>query len=229
MKKAIIGIVGKHNKEYLNGKVDTVIRDAMKQAVFDNGAIAIGILSPLRELDTMRHEWVDILTELEKEMLQNQIDLCDGVILAGGDASEQFECYVADYCREKDIPLLGICAGFQNMVRAAGGGSADLGHKRHSSMEAYVHKAFLEPDSRIRAIMDQDAVMVNSRHIHCVVDPGTLKVAAWSHDRVIEAVEDPEKRFYIGLQFHPEYLYLGDEKMNRVFEEFISAVQDNME
>ena len=42
MEKIVIGIVGKHKNS--NGiRTDTLIRDEAKRAIFDNGAIAIGI------------------------------------------------------------------------------------------------------------------------------------------------------------------------------------------
>ena len=36
--------------------------------------------------------------------------------------------------------------------------------------------------------------------------PPALLVAARSEDRVVEAVEDPAKPFFLGVQWHPEYL-----------------------
>lgn len=42
--KPIIGIVSKHYASYKSNKIDTFIRDEIKQAVFDNDGIAIGIL-----------------------------------------------------------------------------------------------------------------------------------------------------------------------------------------
>ena len=44
MKDVIIGIVSKHYASYKNERTDTFIRDEVKQAIFDNGGIAIGIL-----------------------------------------------------------------------------------------------------------------------------------------------------------------------------------------
>lgn len=45
MSKVVIGIVGKHIKDD-KIRTNTLIRDEVKQAIFDNGAIGIGILSP---------------------------------------------------------------------------------------------------------------------------------------------------------------------------------------
>ena len=56
MKKTIIGIVGKHIKDN-KFRTDTLIRDEVKQAIFDNGAIAIGILSPNEEILYTGDNW----------------------------------------------------------------------------------------------------------------------------------------------------------------------------
>ena len=47
MDKPIIGIVCKHKKSDINCiRPDSKIRDEVKQAIFDNGGISIGILFP---------------------------------------------------------------------------------------------------------------------------------------------------------------------------------------
>mgnify|MGYP007089118256 CR=1 FL=1 len=54
--KVIIGIVGKHyNSE--KQRTDTYIRDEVKQAIFDNGGIAIGILLPKNEKIDVEDKW----------------------------------------------------------------------------------------------------------------------------------------------------------------------------
>jgi putative glutamine amidotransferase len=45
---------------------------------------------------------------------------------------------------------------------------------------------------------------VHSRHKQAVSHPGSLATLAVAHDGVIEAVHDPARRFYIGVQWHPE-------------------------
>ena len=68
--------------------------------------------------------------------------------------------------------------------------------------------------------------MVNSRHIGYSKDVGTLKVVATSSDGVDEVVEDKNKTFYIGVQFHPESLYKKDENMKKIFTEFIKVCKE---
>ena len=63
---------------------------------------------------------------------------------------------------------------------------------------------------------------VNSAHHQAVKDPGPgLVVDAVAPDGVIEGIEDPRRRFCIGVQWHPEYgLSDGD---RRIFAAFIAA------
>ncbi|MGH6984878.1 MAG: gamma-glutamyl-gamma-aminobutyrate hydrolase family protein, partial [Stellaceae bacterium] len=65
---------------------------------------------------------------------------------------------------------------------------------------------------------------VNSAHHQAVKDvaPG-LVVDALAPDGVIEGIEDPKRRFVLGVQWHPEYrLSDGD---RRIFSGFIQAAR----
>ena len=66
-KKPIIGIVSKHYANYKSERVDTFIRDEVKQAVFDNGGVAIGILPPDSEIKYVEDDWNDDLSDVEKK------------------------------------------------------------------------------------------------------------------------------------------------------------------
>ncbi len=118
MNKPIIGIVSKHYAEYKSNKIDTFVRDEVKQAIFDNGGVAIGILPTEAKINYSGDNWKENLSVEEKENLISQIELCDGIILQGGIETDNYEIIVAKYCYEKDIPVLGICAG-QNCVARA--------------------------------------------------------------------------------------------------------------
>jgi gamma-glutamyl-gamma-aminobutyrate hydrolase PuuD len=100
--KVIIGIVGKHYQSN-NKRTDTYIRDEVKQAIFDNGGIAIGILSPNEELMYCRNNWKLFEEKLIKENIISQINLCDGIIIQGGTTNEVYESFIAKYCYDNDI------------------------------------------------------------------------------------------------------------------------------
>jgi len=117
-RKVIIGIVSKHNPTN-TGCEKTSITDATKQAIFDNGAIAIGILPTQHEIYYKGNDniWEDNLTEKEKKDLLSQIQLCDGIILQGGREMDNYEFIIAKYCYDNNIPILGICARLKKGIK----------------------------------------------------------------------------------------------------------------
>jgi putative glutamine amidotransferase len=68
-----------------------------------------------------------------------------------------------------------------------------------------------------------DSVPVNSRHHQAIKDLARgLAVSGTAPDGVIEAVEDPARRFCVGVQWHPENFYRTGE-FSPLFEGFINA------
>lgn len=222
MKKKVIGIVLKH---YLKDqeRLDTVSHDEIEQAIFDNDAIAIGIIPANTGKERATNDWVEHLTDKEKEDFIYQINMCDGIILQGGAFSDMYECFIAKYCFDNDIPILGICAGSHNMVRAVGGKVQDVDNPEfHHSQETYVHDITINKDSTLYKIIKKEKIKVNSRHENAAKELGPLSVCALSDDNVIESVESKDKKFYLAVQFHPESLYKIDENMNNIFKYFIN-------
>ena len=119
-KKPIIGIISKH---FLKDEIrpNMFIRDEIKQAIFDNGGIAIGIILPKDEKNNVEDKWKNNLSKDEYNNLITQINLCNGILFQGGGACDNYEMIVAKYCYENNIPTLGICCGQNVMVRALGG------------------------------------------------------------------------------------------------------------
>ena len=78
----------------------------------------------------------------------------------------------------------------------------------------------------LRDRMEGDACPVNSRHHQAVQKVGDgLVVSATAPDGVIEAVEDPSKRFCLGVQWHPENFYRTGE-FRALFEAFVTAARE---
>ncbi|MEU4687894.1 gamma-glutamyl-gamma-aminobutyrate hydrolase family protein [Actinoplanes sp. NPDC023714] len=110
-----------------------------------------------------------------------------------------------------DLPVLGVCRGAQLLTVAAGGSLHQhlpdvLGHERHRPGPGVYGEqvATFAPGSRIAALMGGD------RTIHCfhhqgIADAGSLTVTGWAGDGLPETVEDPGRRFVLGVQWHPEY------------------------
>lgn len=110
------------------------------------------------------------------------------------------------------LPVLGICGGHQALVIARGGALVqDIPSEwpqpiRHSGDEPFEHPVAVVPGSRLAALVGATALTVNSYH-HQAAQPqrtGGLRIAASAPDGVVEAVEDPDLPFCVGVQWHPE-------------------------
>lgn len=228
MSKVIIGIVGKHIKDD-KIRTNSLIRDEIKQAVFDNGAIGIGILSPNDEILYTIDDWQNIEEKIEKEKIIEQINLCDGIILQGGSTNEAFENWIAKYCYENDIPCLGICAGQNSVVRGIGGTTYKIPNpeKHNKPNENYVHSIHIDASSKFYTIINKKEIMVNSRHKRTIDKSPFLDKVGFCKDGYADVVESKDKKFYIGVRFHPESLYKIDENMNKIFKNFIEICKND--
>jgi len=112
---------------------------------------------------------------------------------------------------EMDMPLLGVCRGMQILSIAHGGSlhqhlDDTPGHEGHGGYDGNStdHGVIVEKDSILAGLMG-DSFIVNSTHHQGVADPGSLTVTAIAeHDGLIEAVERRDKKFCLGVQWHPE-------------------------
>lgn len=228
MKKVVVGLVAKHGK-IKNKITKTFINDEMKNAIFANGGIAVGVLPSMRRITFANNknekeisDNIDnLFTQEEKENLIAQIKLCDGIILSGGGKTDAYEIFVAKYCYDNDVPIIGICAGQNNIIRAAGGRIKKV-KKRwiHQSKKQYAHKVFVSSESKFFDFI-QGSFSVNSRHKNTVEESGKLTVTAYDDFGNIEIAEAKNKRCYVGMRFHPESLYRLDENHNMIFRKFI--------
>lgn len=230
MHKPIIGIVSKHSgKEEI--RTNTYIRDEVKQAVFDNGGIAIGILLPKDEVNDVEDKWKNNLTDNEFDNLIAQIKLCNGIIFQGGGSCDNYEMIVAKYCYDSNIPTLGLCCGQNVMVRALGGTTKKITNpeKHYDNNNTYVHNVYISKNTKISDIIRKERIKVNSRHKKIVDTHPNLIVSAICEDGYSEVVEAEDKTFYIAVRYHPESLYKIDEDHNILFKGFIKVCTNEME
>lgn len=155
------------------------------------------------------------------------LDKCDAFILPGGSYAFRHDEYVLEYAIKHDKPLLGICCGFQSMCsyfaknRTKFDMTERLDLERHAGPNTdYRHDVLITPNTKLFDIVGKDRIPVNSCH-HNVVnfEMNDLIINAVSDDGIIEGVEYPNKKFIIGLQWHPESII--DENNKKIIDEFI--------
>ena len=228
MKKPIIGIIGKVQPQYgedIWHRIDEV--DEIRYLIVKNGGIAIMLLPTEETLKFNDNDIKDntVLSDEEKNELYRQIDLCDGFILQGGLYSSNYEIEMAKRIIELDKPLIGICAGFNNILRALGTDVIEDNTKSHDIYDKdYRHKVFIINGTKLSNLIKKDEYNVNS--IHTMIAPkekveGYVKISSMSYDGLVESFELDDKKFVIGIKWHPE-LMLEDEFSNELFKEFIS-------
>lgn len=130
---------------------------------------------------------------------------------------------------DRDLPVLGVCRGMQLLVAAYGGTLHQhlpdtLGHQRHRIADGVYseHDVVLTPGSRIAGLMGED-LTINCFHHQGVADPGKLTVTGRAEDGLPEAVEDPARRFLLGVQWHPEV-----SRDRRLFGALVAAAADRI-
>ncbi len=150
---------------------------------------------------------------------------------------DEYEIELVRRALENDLPVFAICRGVQVLNVARGGtliqdipeevGTA-VEHRVKEPRFAIAHDVWLTPESLLERTLrerleDSDSCGVNSRHHQAPKDPGEgLIVSATAPDGVIEAVEDPSRRFCLGVQWHPENFWRTGE-FRTLFEAFIQA------
>ena len=192
-----------------------------------------------------RMRWVELS---DPEQAVQDALTCDGLLLpGGGDMDPKFygqaripACGEPNLLRDAaeplllraflaaDKPVLGICRGIQVMNAVLGGDLYQdikpFEHLPHNGHWAKVHTVTVRRGTLLSRILGQDTVLVNSQHHQAVdrVAPG-FTLAALSEDGIVEAIEKPDARFCLGVQWHPEWLSDADPAMQSLFDAFVNA------
>jgi len=177
----------------------------------------------------------------------------DGFVFTGGDDiapsyyNQEKTGQCGDACEKRDIlefalfkevvktdkPVLGICRGMQFLNVALGGTlyqdlptqkPGDVVHRQPAPFDALTHTVTVEKDTLLYEITQTEQFVVNSLHHQAVADVAPcLKVCASTADGLAEAVYNPEKTFLMGVQWHPEMIFLHDENSMKIGKAFVDA------
>jgi putative glutamine amidotransferase len=147
------------------------------------------------------------------------------------DRRTAFELALTRGALARDMPLLGICGGEQLLNIVLGGTliqhvpdevPAALPHEQPNPRTEPGHVVRVTPGTLLHRICGADEIAVNSTHHQAVKAVGEgVAINALAPDGVIEGIELAERRFCLGVQWHPEYsIGAGDD---RIFDAFIAA------
>ncbi|MCR4740182.1 MAG: gamma-glutamyl-gamma-aminobutyrate hydrolase family protein [Lachnospiraceae bacterium] len=188
-----------------------------------------------------------------EEELKDAFSLCDGILFTGGhdvspavygesikeycgticDTRDKMEGILLNLCLKEDKPFLGICRGIQ-FINAYLGGSLyqDLPAEYDTKTEHHmtppydraVHKVEVLTGSRLADIIGEGVHEVNSYHHQAIkkLSPMVRK-AAVSEDGLTEAIEIPDKKFALAIQWHPEFFYENNPDSIKLIQAFIDA------
>jgi putative glutamine amidotransferase len=135
-----------------------------------------------------------------------------------------------------NIPVFAICRGAQLMnVIKEGTLHKDI-HQVYKNTNypktafgylTFRKKILIEEKSLLNQIFKRGSLMVNSIHKQSIDKVGKdLVITAVEENGVVQAIEDPSKDFYLGVQFHPELL-LYRKSFRNFFRKFIESVNKN--
>ena len=135
----------------------------------------------------------------------------------------------------RDMPIFAICRGLQVLNVALGGTlyqdlptqvGTEWSHRQGPHSSEKTHRTQIAPGSGLGKILGgADTLPINSHHHQAAKDVAPeLVVTARAEDGVIEALEKPDARFLLAVQWHPENLYETDAPSRALFTAFAGAL-----
>lgn len=172
-----------------------------------------------------------LLVPPSDDAIDETLDVLDGIIFSGGGdldpetygaeahpetagvvpERDRGELALLQAALERDVPVLAICRGSQLLNVARGGDLLQhlpehVGHDDHRLPVASMadHDVTLREGTRVSEILGHRAPVKSSHHQGFGRLGEGLREAAHAEDGTVEALEDPERRFALGVLWHPE-------------------------
>jgi putative glutamine amidotransferase len=147
---------------------------------------------------------------------------------------DRFEIPLTRAAIARDVPLLAICRGVQVLNVAAGGSlvqdissavQSNVQHSVDTPKHHLAHNVRVTRGTVLAELLGTEQRSVNSRHHQAVgTVAGDFVVSAESADGVVEAIEKPDARFCVGVQWHPENFWQTGEFAS-LFDAFVDAAR----
>lgn len=144
-----------------------------------------------------------------------------------------FERALYERAMARTLPILGVCGGMQLMNVLRGGTlwqdlaaqhAQPLEHQQPGPKHLPGHPITVHVDTWMHRCLGTSRVGVNSTHHQAIraLAPGLL-VSAEAGDGIVEAFEDPDRPFFVGVQWHPEAM--EDAAQLKIYQAFVDAAR----
>ena len=150
---------------------------------------------------------------------------------------DELELALLRLAMEAKKPILGVCRGVQILNIGLGGDiyqdipsqfkeEFPIAHTQPFAYDIPSHTVSVTPGTLLARIAQNSVIKVNSMHHQAVrrVAPG-LTASGHAPGGLVECVEKPDYPFFIGVQWHPEYLWEQDKAAERLFGMFVEAAR----
>jgi len=188
-----------------------------------------------------------LLVPPSEDGVAETLEVLDGLVFSGGsdldpatyghephpetkgvvEERDRAELALLEAALARDMPVLAVCRGSQVLNVALGGDLVQhlpdvVGHDehKHTPGEYADHDVSLEPGTRLETLLGNHAPVKSHHHQGFGRLGSGLHEAARAHDGTVEALEDPSRRFALGVLWHPE---AGEDL--RLFEAFVEEAR----
>lgn len=189
-----------------------------------------------------------LLVPPSQDGVEETLDALDGLILSGGSdldpelygqaphpqtvglvpERDRAELALLEGALARDLPVLAICRGSQVLNVALGGDLVQhlpdvVGDERHKRTPGVFadHDVRVEDGTRLAEVLGERAPVKSHHHQGFGRLGAGLRVSAVAEDGTVEAVEDPSRRFALGVLWHPE---AGED--GQLFEALVAEARD---
>jgi putative glutamine amidotransferase len=172
-----------------------------------------------------------LLVPPSEEGLEETLDALDGLLFSGGNdldprtyAAEPHpetkdtrpwrdrgEVALLEAALARDMPVLAVCRGSQVLNIARGGDLVQhlpdvLGAETHKRVAGAFtdHDVRVDPASKLGSLVGEHGPVKSHHHQGYGRIGDGLREVAWAEDGTVEALEDPDRRFALGVLWHPE-------------------------
>lgn len=234
MSKPLIGLTPSH---------DAQTNDISMRPTYLNAVRAAGGIPLILPLEIERQDLQDLADAMDGFLFTGGPDVHPFLFgeethMHCGNVSvkrDSMELMLLSLAIEQKKPILAICRGIQLVTIGLGGTiyqdvpsqfSQDfpIAHIQPFYYTIPSHTVRIAPKTRLAEICQQPSIQVNSMHHQAVKElaPGCI-ASGVGPDGLIEAIEMPGYPFFVGVQWHPEYLWEQDLAAASLFLEFIKA------